>query len=70
MAATEELSPTLIMVDGRMQGVGGRPQAQHQRQEEAGKDWWSRVKVGIRGSAHPEAGTQTLRLSKLGLFLQ
>lgn len=69
MAATEELSPSLITVDGRLQGVVGGPQAHHQRKEEAGKNSWSRVKVDIHGSTHPEAGTQTLRLSKLRLFL-
>lgn len=43
MAATEELSPTPML----MQGVEGGPRAQHQRKEEAGKDWWNGVKVGI-----------------------
>lgn len=34
---TTQLSPTLIMADGRLQGKDGRPQAQYQK-EEAGKE--------------------------------
>lgn len=32
-----QLSPTPMMADGRLQGVGGEPQ-EHQRKEEAEKD--------------------------------
>lgn len=35
---TAQLSPTLIMADVRLQGEHGRPQAQYQKKEEAGKE--------------------------------
>lgn len=62
------VEPHSMMADGSLQELGGRPQAQHQRKEEAEKDWWSRVRMGIHGSAHPEGGMWTIRLSNSELF--